>query len=388
MLGAAFFGWPVLSAGGVRSIQYMNAVHPRWTEMLDLRHTLLRGVPTNAQLTLTLLRVAEAQHAPIPPPPPGVPGPGDDPFADKFSADETSSDEYDEDDESDEQDTPTGADDLVTTDLLHTRYQAEEEAQEQQASAATAAIAAETGDGPSKKARAASVGRGLIARALRKTARVTGKTVERARHGRAALRDHAPGKEKGGATVRDGYATVPGSGAGVAGADATVNTKARPANDGPNSFSARHRGRKGHVVIADGGFTFRPGTRSSRARALLPGSNALAGDGATGEDADGDPTAAFQLADVVEVRKVGGAGAPRQLLAAAAQSGGHNDDEGGGGGGRGNGLGGGHGLPGGLAVRDRWGREEAFTTLSRRDELFDRIVAAAPVRWAVASAWE
>lgn len=36
---------------------------------LPLSSTLLKGVPTNAQLTLTLLRIGEANHAPIPPPP-------------------------------------------------------------------------------------------------------------------------------------------------------------------------------------------------------------------------------------------------------------------------------------------------------------------------------
>jgi Protein of unknown function (DUF3292) len=34
-----------------------------------LRNTLLKGVPTNAQLTITLLRIGEANRAPLPPPP-------------------------------------------------------------------------------------------------------------------------------------------------------------------------------------------------------------------------------------------------------------------------------------------------------------------------------
>jgi len=36
---------------------------------LTLPSTLLKGIPTNAQLTITLLRLGEANHAPLPPPP-------------------------------------------------------------------------------------------------------------------------------------------------------------------------------------------------------------------------------------------------------------------------------------------------------------------------------
>ena len=37
--------------------------------MLNVRSSLLKGVPTNAQLTITLLRIGEANKAPLPPPP-------------------------------------------------------------------------------------------------------------------------------------------------------------------------------------------------------------------------------------------------------------------------------------------------------------------------------
>jgi len=36
---------------------------------LEIRNTILKGVPTNAQLTITLLRLGEAKKAPLPPPP-------------------------------------------------------------------------------------------------------------------------------------------------------------------------------------------------------------------------------------------------------------------------------------------------------------------------------
>ncbi|KAK7712745.1 hypothetical protein SLS57_007699 [Botryosphaeria dothidea] len=63
--GFVFFGDPVLS----RSLTWLNSHFPHWQKLLEIRNTLLKGVPTNAQLTLTLLRIGEANKAPLPPPP-------------------------------------------------------------------------------------------------------------------------------------------------------------------------------------------------------------------------------------------------------------------------------------------------------------------------------
>jgi hypothetical protein len=361
----------VVRTGAVRGVRYLNARHPRWTEAFDLRHSLLTGVPTDAQLALTLLRIAEAQRAPLPPPPATAPGPGDDPYADEFSRHENSSSDA-------VHGPPNDLADLTTTDAVNAEYRADQAADAEQQDAA----AAEAGDHPSTAARTAEAGRGVLARALRTSARVAGKTVERARHVKSTVKDHLPGSHAGGATVQphdDDVAEVDLA----AVADAEIDTRARPVYDGPNSFAGRHRGHKGQVVLADGALTFRPWSRPTRARALLPGGAALTDNDASTDNADNAPTAALRLADIVDVRKVGGPSTGRELLAGAAADG----MEGGGAGGAGHGYGGGHGLPGGLAVTDRWGRDEAFTTLERRDELFDRIVAAAPVRWEVGSAW-
>ncbi|CAK7264640.1 hypothetical protein SEPCBS57363_001179 [Sporothrix epigloea] len=64
-VGLGFFGDPIL----VRGYQLLNRKFPHWQKLLELRNTLLKGVPTNAQLTLTLLRIGEANKAPLPPPP-------------------------------------------------------------------------------------------------------------------------------------------------------------------------------------------------------------------------------------------------------------------------------------------------------------------------------
>ncbi|KAL4950898.1 hypothetical protein BDW69DRAFT_171147 [Aspergillus filifer] len=68
-IGLIFFGDPVMS----RAMTLLNEKIPNWKEYLDIEKTLLKGVPTNAQLTLTLLRIGELNASPLPaPPPPGV----------------------------------------------------------------------------------------------------------------------------------------------------------------------------------------------------------------------------------------------------------------------------------------------------------------------------
>jgi hypothetical protein len=63
--GAAFFTDPLMQRG----IRLLNEKIPDWPKYLELRNSLLKGVPTNAQLAITLLRIGEANRAPLPPPP-------------------------------------------------------------------------------------------------------------------------------------------------------------------------------------------------------------------------------------------------------------------------------------------------------------------------------
>ncbi|KAE8133889.1 hypothetical protein BDV38DRAFT_178836 [Aspergillus pseudotamarii] len=63
--GLAIFGDPVVQ----RTIAILNDKVANWKEYLDLQNTLLKGVPTNAQLTLALLRLGEINSTPLPPPP-------------------------------------------------------------------------------------------------------------------------------------------------------------------------------------------------------------------------------------------------------------------------------------------------------------------------------
>lgn len=75
--GLIFFSDPLLQRG----IAILNEKIPDWPKFLQLRNTLLKGVPTNAQLTITLLRIGEANRAPLPPPPHSDVPPPDEPAA-------------------------------------------------------------------------------------------------------------------------------------------------------------------------------------------------------------------------------------------------------------------------------------------------------------------
>ncbi|EME41245.1 hypothetical protein DOTSEDRAFT_73607 [Dothistroma septosporum NZE10] len=75
-VGFGFFGDPIIWRG----LDWLNTNFPNWQKLLELRNTLLKGVPTNAQLTITLLRIGEANKAPLPPPPQaGMVPPDDEP---------------------------------------------------------------------------------------------------------------------------------------------------------------------------------------------------------------------------------------------------------------------------------------------------------------------
>lgn len=82
-IGFGFFGDPLITRGA----HWLNTTFPHWQKMLELRNSVLYGVPTNAQLTLTLLRVAEENKAPIPPPPTSQAVPQADPNAPELEHD-------------------------------------------------------------------------------------------------------------------------------------------------------------------------------------------------------------------------------------------------------------------------------------------------------------
>ncbi|KAL2066057.1 hypothetical protein VTL71DRAFT_2128 [Oculimacula yallundae] len=64
-IGLAIFGDPALTP----ALEWLNRNYPTWVELLEPKNNILRGVPTNSQLTLTLLRIGEVHNTPIPPVP-------------------------------------------------------------------------------------------------------------------------------------------------------------------------------------------------------------------------------------------------------------------------------------------------------------------------------
>lgn len=75
-LGFGFFGQPLFDRLKISDVRkWLDEKVPDWPRYLELRNSLLKGVPTNAQLTMTLLRIGEANKSPLPPPPPAVNAP-------------------------------------------------------------------------------------------------------------------------------------------------------------------------------------------------------------------------------------------------------------------------------------------------------------------------
>jgi hypothetical protein len=66
ILGIVFFGKPPLT----RMAAKLDQRYPTWHLLLHPSNTILRGIPTNAQLAITILRINEARNAPVPPAPP------------------------------------------------------------------------------------------------------------------------------------------------------------------------------------------------------------------------------------------------------------------------------------------------------------------------------
>ncbi|ORX36894.1 hypothetical protein BD324DRAFT_627598 [Kockovaella imperatae] len=69
MLGAGLWGQPIFKWSADKFVHLV----PNWRDylvLLDIRNSILSGVPTDQQLTLHLLRVAEALQTPLPRPPP------------------------------------------------------------------------------------------------------------------------------------------------------------------------------------------------------------------------------------------------------------------------------------------------------------------------------
>jgi hypothetical protein len=309
-VGVGFFGQVWIIKYSQEGLAWLNAKYPNWIENLDLGRfvfvlhalpmrsyfsiyrTILRGVPTDAQLTLTLLRIAESQNDPLPPPPSTMPtGQGPPPTRQngpQFDKDDDSSDSESDDD-------------------LEHPYEVGQ---------ANASDANGT-DGQTSSKKGA---RSRLAGLLRGTAKVGAGAIELVHGAEAATTGAA--RDKVGVLPPRMARTLP--------------------EEGPDVFSARHRGKRGFLVLERG--TTGPSHADVR---FVRGRKST-------------EAARVNIADVVEVRKLGGLGWKGRLLAGWAL---------------------GVDIPDGVELTTRAGEKVVFTAMPRRDELFNRLVAMGAQRW-------
>ncbi|RMX95302.1 hypothetical protein D0868_11799 [Hortaea werneckii] len=299
-LGFTFFGDPLITRG----LDWLNTNFPKWQKLLDLRNTLLKGVPTNAQLTLTLLRIGEANKAPLPPPPYANQPPPDQPT-----------------EVSDAHLRATGADwPLNATD---------EELQEAMSHDPTVAHETSGSDIAASKAKNHGSKGSRVLHMFKSSVKGTVETALGADHLKAkAGSEHAKHR----------LGVVPHS---------------REENlSGPVDFKARFHGRKGHAYLS--------------VRATIPclSFSVDKGIGTSGSAGKSEeelhPVWSVAVADIKEVRKVGGLGWKAKLVVGWAL-----DRE----------------VADGIEVVDKRGEKWTLTAMVLRDELFNRLVAMGGQKW-------
>ncbi|RKU39812.1 hypothetical protein DL546_000861 [Coniochaeta pulveracea] len=300
-IGFGFFGDPVISA----SMDWLNKAYPNWQKLLELRNTLLKGVPTNAQLTLTLLRLGEAHNAPIPPPPRITePAPNKPKELTTEHLDSTG-------EEMPLGATPAEIQNAVEFDprVPHELSQSDHAAYEKLSHG-------------KKKSRLLGIFRGGV-RGMVKTA-IGG--------------DHLRAKATGAQPAKDRLGALP--------------AKDDPLISGPVEFKARYDGKKGHVYITKKatipaiGFSIEDSTKIKDRLGI--------------ENDELRPIWSVAIADIVEMKKIGGYGWKSKIVIGWAM---------------------GREVADGLEITTRAGEKYKITAIPLRDELFNRLVAMGGQKW-------
>ncbi|KAB5575305.1 hypothetical protein GE09DRAFT_590991 [Coniochaeta sp. 2T2.1] len=304
-VGFGFFGDPIISRG----LSWLNRAYPNWQRLLELRNTVLKGVPTNAQLTLTLLRIGEAHNAPLPPPP---------------RIDETP---------------PQEAAKLEGKDLRATAGGSALNATDAEIDAAIAndpiTIKTATGDAEIDAVREPKTGPVKGKRFPRIIDFFRG--VSKGAVKTAVGADHLRAKATGAHAAKDRLGAIPADGE-------------RPVS-GPVEFKARYEGKKGHVYITK--------------KATIPSigfsvKESLEKLGLEGEKEQVNPEWSVAVADIAELKKVGGYGWKAKLLVGWSLGKEIND---------------------GLEIVTTRGERYKVTAMPLRDELFNRLVAMGGQKW-------
>ncbi|ROW04747.1 hypothetical protein VMCG_04718 [Cytospora schulzeri] len=291
-VGFGFFGDPVIARG----MELLNRKFPNWQKLLELRNTILKGVPTNAQLTITLLRIGEANHAPLPPPPRGTAPPPN-----------TPAQITDQDMKAVAGEAPLNATD--------------EELEEAMRHDPTTAH--ETDGEDIDKAKASKHGR--------KSSKIIGffKGTTKGAIKTAIGTDTAKAKA-GSGKAKDRLGVIP----------------RHKHFDGPVEFQARHKGHKGRVYIST--------------KATVPALAFSTDVKSNMDEGHVHPAWTIAMADIVELRKVGGYGWKAKLVVGWAM----NTE-----------------IADGLEIVTTTGETVKITACPLRDELFNRLVAMGGQKW-------
>lgn len=330
---------------------------------------MLRGVPTNIQLTITLLRLAELAKAPLPPPPiarphhtaaaadAAIPAPEHSPqAADALKAHDFAfdTDQYEIEgvDQPDSAHTDEGSVDGTYVDDEGTDRDSVTEEGEGE----------ENGHGETKKKHGSKLV-GLI----RKTTRAGVGSVLSVDHIKAKIgSEHSKRRlgivpprianEKEVAECEREAANAQGQDKELMAERADVALK----REGPTSFSARMHGKKGRILLVTSAaspclsfVTEKPLRAALQARSIIPGKGGDESEGLNAEFTIG-------VNDVVSVRKMGGFGWKGKLVVGWAM---------------------GRDVLDGLEVVDKFGTRKVFTAIKGRDELFNRLVSVGGQSW-------
>ncbi|KAI4734174.1 hypothetical protein E4T50_15280 [Aureobasidium sp. EXF-12298] len=298
-IGFGFFGDPVIQPG----LRWLNRTFPHWQKLLEIRNTLLKGVPTNAQLTITLLRIGEANKAPLPPPPhskeppPDVPAEITDEHLRATGADWPLNATQEELDAAMAHD-PTTAHETAGADIDH-----------------------------SKDSKHGKKGHKLVS-FFKGTIKGTVETALGADKLKAKAGSE-PSKQRLGAIPKSKDYNV----------------------DGPVDFACRFHGKRGHTIIS---------TRTAIPSVSFTLDKKVAELGSLGREEELHPVWTVPIADIKELKKVGGLGWKAKLVVGWAL-----DRE----------------VADGMEIVSKTGEVFTITAMALRDELFNRLVAMGGQKW-------
>lgn len=317
-LGFALFGQPLIDRVKFPAvIAWLDRNVPDWKKYAELRYYLLRGVPTNAQLTVTLLRIGEANKSPLPPPPPAVVAP------------------------------PPSAlhgSDMADHPDLPPEY-AEQLADAQADDVASRPAGEDASTTDPKTGKKGSKVLGLL-KGVTKAGVETALGVNRVKA----------------TTIQSMHAKTK---LGVVQSEAMSK---KYASDGPVKFKARYRGKRGHVYIVTTAAT--PSVAFERQGHANPLSAAAAASKGSGGVSAAEQaqrlvqqkgaTFAIAIDEIKEIHKVGGLGWKGKLVVGWALGGEVAD---------------------GIEIVDKQDRVHKLTAMGRRDEVFNRLIALGSQKW-------